>query len=240
VDPLGLLAAGTAIIAYPGGAYLLAAALVGGRPAALVGVRWTASAAAATACALMAAALLPLPGSPALSLPDRSGAAPNLLGLLVLLTAAVVLAGPPRWSPRRLVLAAAAAAPALAPAAAAATLSLPVIVGLPGSGLMAARDLAGAALLLGAPQLVPESPATPPAVRAIVLGVVVLAGMCLWVPALLPAFPGAATAALLLLAVAAHGRLAPWLVRRAARPAAAVAAAAGLAAVVLAAIAVPR
>src|SRR5207302_1641888 len=82
---------------------------------------------AAAACAVFAAALLPLPGSPATSLPGRTGPTANLLGMLLLLAAAVVLTGPPRWPARRLVLAGAATLPALVLAAAAATFSLPVI-----------------------------------------------------------------------------------------------------------------
>ena len=177
-------------------------------------------------------------GSPATSLPGRTGPTANLLGVLLLLAAAVVLTGPPRWPARRLVLAGAATLPALVLAAAAATFSLPVIVGLPGGRLGLARDLAAAAVLVAAPLLVPDEPATPPPpARAVVLGVVVLAGMSLWVPATLPRLPGVAAAAVVLAAVALFGRLAPGLRPAVARPATAVAVAAALAAAVLGAIA---
>jgi hypothetical protein len=166
---------------------------------------------------VLAAALLPLPGSPAISLPGRSGPTPNLLGMLVLLAAAVALTGPPRWSRRRLLLAAVATVPALVLAASAATFSLPVIVGLPGNRLALARDLA-----------------------ALVLGVVVLAGMSLWVAAALPRLPGVGAAAVVLAAVAVHGRVAPRLGRIAVRPVTAVAAAAALGSVVLGAVAAGR
>jgi hypothetical protein len=238
MDALALLSAAVAVLLYPGGAYLAAAALLAGGRAAAAPVRWTPPAAAGAVCAGLAAALLPLPGSPATSLPGRSGATANLLGLLVLLAGAVALTTPVRWSPRRLLLAGAVTVPALALAAAASTLSLPVIVGLPGSRLALARDLAALAVLLAAPLLLPDDPeASPPPARALVLGVVVLAGMSLWVPAALPRLPGVAGAAVVLAAVALHGRVAPALVRLAARQATAAAAASALAAVVLGAVA---
>jgi hypothetical protein len=236
MDTLALLSAVVAVLLYPGGAYLAGAAVLAcGRAA--VPVRWTAPGAAGVVCAGLAAALLPLPGSPAISLPGRSGPSPNLLGMLVLLAAAVALTGPVRWSRPRLLVAVAATVPALALAAAAATFSLPVIVGLPGTRLAIARDLAAVAVLLAAPLLLPDEPgASPPPARALVLGVVVLAGMSLWAPAALPNLPGAAAALVVLAAVAAHGRLAPALGRRAARQVSAVAAAAAVAAVVLGAV----
>ncbi|HEV7466757.1 MAG TPA: hypothetical protein VGP96_10665 [Candidatus Dormibacteraeota bacterium] len=239
MDALGLLSAAVAVLLYPGGAYLAGAVLLAGGRAAAAPARWTAPAAAGVVCAGLAAALLPLPGSPAISLPGRSGPTPNLLGMLVLLAAAVALTGPVRWSPPRLLVAAAATVPALALAAAAATFSLPVIVGLPGTRLALARDLAAVAVLLAAPLLLPDEPgASPPAARALVLGVVVLAGMSLWVPAALPRLPGAAAALVVLAAVALHGRLlAPGLGRHATRQATAVATAAALAAVVLGTVA---
>jgi hypothetical protein len=171
------------------------------------------------------------------SLPGDSGPTANLLGMLVLLAAAVALTGPVRWSPRRLLLAATATVPALVLAAAAATFSLPVIVGLPGDRLALARDLAAAAVLLAAPLLLPDEPsAAPVAARSVVAAAVVLAGMSLWVPAVFPRLPGLAAAVVVLAGVALHGRVAPAL-RRAVRPATALAAAAGVAAAVLGAVA---
>ena len=242
MDTLALLSAAVAVLLYPGGAYLAGAGLLAGGRAVVAPARWTAPAVAAMACAWFAAALLPLPGSPATSLPGGSGPTANLLGILLLLAAAVALAGPQRWSPGRLLLAAAVAVPALVLAAAAATFSLPVIVGLPGGRLGLARDLAGGAILVAAPLLLPDEPATGPAAvrtpaRVFVLAVVVLAGMSLWVPAALPRLPGAGAAAVVLAAVALHGRMAPALRPPIARPAAAVAVAAALAAAVLGAIA---
>src|SRR5207302_9662687 len=223
MDTLALLSAAVAVLLYPGGAYLAGAALLAGGRAAAAPARWTPPAVAAAACAVFAAALLPLPGSPATSLPGRTGPTANLLGVLLLLAAAVVLTGPPRWPARRLVLAGAATLPALVLAVAAATFSLPVLVGLPGVRLGLARDLAAAAVLVAAPLLVPDEPATtPPPARAVVLGVVVLAGMSLWVPATLPRLPGVAAAAVVLAAVALFGRLAPGLRPAVGRPAMAV------------------
>jgi hypothetical protein len=240
MDPLGLLAAVVAVLVYPGGTYLAAAALLAAGRSALAPARWTAPAAAGAACAALAAALLPLPGSPAVGLPDRSGPAPSLVPLLVLLGAAVALTGPAHWTRQRVALAMATTLPGLTLAASAATFSLPVIVALAGTGAAAARDLAAAALLLAAPHLLPEGAGEPPALaRALVLGVLVLAGMSLWLPAALPDLPGAVVAALLLAAVAAHGRLAAApLARLAARSTARLATGAGLAAALLGALAV--
>jgi hypothetical protein len=238
MDTLALLSAAVAILLYPGGAYLAGAALLAGGRAVTAPARWTPPAVAAVACAGFAAALLPLPGSPATSLPGNAGPTANLLGVLLLLAAAVVQGGPPRWSQDRLVLAAAVILPVLVLAAAAATFSLPVIVGLPGGRLSLARDLAAVAVLLGAPLLVPDEPAsTPAAARAVVLGVVVLAGMALWVPATLPRLPGVAAAAVVLAAVALHGRISPALRPAVVRPVTAVAVVAALCAAVLGAIA---
>jgi hypothetical protein len=241
MDALALLSAAVAVLLYPGGAYVVGAGLLAGGRSAAGRARWTAPAAGGAACALLAAALLPLPGSPAISLPGRSGPTPNLLGMLVLLAAAVALTSPPRWSRRRLLLAAVATVPALVLAASAATFSLPVIVGLPGNRLVLARDLAAAAVLLAAPLLVPDDPgSTPPPARALVLGVVVLAGMSLWVASALPRLPGVGAAAVVLAAVAVHGRMAPGLGRLAVRPVTAMAAAAALGSVVLGAVAAGR
>jgi hypothetical protein len=243
MDPLGLLSAAVAVVVYPGGVFLVAAALLAAGRSALAPTGWTAPAAAGAVCAALAAALLPLPGSPALGLPDRSGPAPSLVPLLVLLGAAVALTGPSHWSRRRVALAAAVSLPALTLAATAATFSLPVIVALDGRGAVAARALAAVALLLGAPHLLPEDGAegggeSPPAARALVLGALVLAGLSLWLPAALPDLSAAAAAALLLTAVAAHRRLAAPLARLAARSTAALATGAGVGAAVLGVLAV--
>lgn len=238
MDMLALLSAAVAVLLYPGGAYLAgAAALAAGRDLSAPPARWTVPAVAGVACAVLAAPLLPLPGSPVTSLPGDSGPATNLLGMLVLLAAAVALTGPARWSPRRAVLAATATVPALVLAAAAATFSLPVIVGLPGDRLALARDLAAVAVLLAAPLLLPDEPTSAPvAARSVVVGVLVLAGMSLWVPAALPRLPGLGAAVVVLAGVAVHARVAPAL-RRAVPAATALAAAAGVAAAVLGAVA---
>ena len=112
-----------------------------------------------------------------------------------------------------------------------------MIVGLPGDRLALARDLAAVAVLLAAPLLLPDEPTSAPvAARSVVVGVLVLAGMSLWVPAALPRLPGLGAAVVVLAGVAVHARVAPAL-RRAVPAATALAAAAGVAAAVLGAVA---
>ncbi len=145
MDALGLLAAVVAVTLFPGGVYAFAAAggaAVAGRlPAARL--PWTSAHAGAAALLLFAAALVPLPQAPAAALPAPDGAPSNLLAVLLLLGGGITAGTLASWTRARIAAATAAVAPLLVLAAAAATLSLPVVVALPGRELAAARAPAG-------------------------------------------------------------------------------------------------
>ena len=149
MDPTGLLAAVLATAVYPGAAFLVIAAVVhgrvAGRPAAL---RSSGSPPASSLipvlAAIVAVAMLPLPGSPALHLPASSGVGGNLVAVIVLLGVAVDLGG---GSARVRILAALAALPVLALAAEEGTLSVVALSG-PTDGFGAAARILTAALLV--------------------------------------------------------------------------------------------
>lgn len=241
MDVLGLLAAAVAVVAFPGGAFTVAAAGVAARLGRMPPshVRWPAPAYAATVLVVAACALLPLPGSPALHLPTGSGAPANLLGILLLLGAAVVLVASPQWPWARLLAAMSVALPLLVLAAAAATFDVTVVVGLPGRAIGAARALAAVALLVGAPHLAqPGDLAVPRTARAVLLAAAGLLATALAVPGVAPGLPGAAVAVIALGVAAGLGLLTSVLGPRAVGPrAAALAAAAGAASVVFSVIA---
>lgn len=152
MDPTALLAAVLATAIYPGAAFLGIAALLhrrlAGNPA---GLRPPGPLAPRSllpvVAAIVATAMLPLPGSPALHLPPPSGVAGNTVAVVVLLGIAVDLgAGSRRVS----LLAALAALPLLALAADEGTLSLAALTGATGGLGTAARILAAAVLVLAA------------------------------------------------------------------------------------------
>jgi len=217
VDALSLFAAVVAVALFPGGLYACAAA--GGvawtarlQRAAQPG--WTPAALSAAALLLFAAALVPLPQNPAAQLPTGGGAPANLLAVLLLLAAGVAAGTAPLWPRARLVAAAAAGVPLLALAAQAATLSFPVVVGLPGGRLAAGRALAAAALLLAAPVLARcEDAATPRAMRALLLAVPALVAAVLLAPPGWSNIPAAAAAALALTGVPLYAGVAMALRR---------------------------
>lgn len=240
MDTLSLLAAVVAMTLFPGGLYACAAA--GGvawaariRPAATAG--WTPTTLAAAALALFAAALVPLPQSPAAELPTGGGAPTNLLAVLLLLGAALAIGTAPRWPRPRLAAAAAAAVPLLLLAAQAATLSFPVVVGLPGPRLAAGRGLAATALLLAAPLLAGlDDAATPRGLRALLTAVPALVAAVLLAPPGWSNIPVAAAAAMTLAGVAVYAAVVSALhraLRRRETPFAAGAIAASIAAIVV-------
>jgi hypothetical protein len=150
VDPLGALEALTAVALYPGALFVaaLAAAFAwasGSSPGRRVGAgQLTAMLAAA-----VAAGLAPAPGSVAAALPPPPafGVEPNLGAAILLEGLAVSLAGGGRWDRARVALSLASLAPVLVLAALAATLSLPLLAGMPGALVAAGRALAAGALL---------------------------------------------------------------------------------------------
>jgi len=205
MDPVGLLAALVAVAAFPGGAYAVVAAGAAALTPpwrALDG--WTATAAAGAACTLVAAAQLPLPGSPAVALPDHGGAPANLLALLLLLAAAAALlnADDP-WPPTRIAAAAVATLPLLWLAAVTAGFAPAAIIELPGGDELAAgRVCAGLALLVAAPAVLPLRAGTPRAGRALLLAVAALLALLLLEPVRLRSQPGVLTDGLALPAIA--------------------------------------
>ncbi len=105
MDPLGLLLEIVALAVYPGGLFLAALAWITYSGARLerhtpLDVRGL----AAIAAAVVAAAMAPLPGTPAASLPPAGGATPNLIAAVLLVAVAGALVAPEPWSRRRIVL----------------------------------------------------------------------------------------------------------------------------------------
>ena len=180
MDPLGLLFAAVGLLVYPGGAYLAALAglpaWTGALPRGRAPMRidsW-----AAMIAAILAAALAPMAGSLVAVLPPDRGVAPNLVAAAVLLTGAFALAGPDRWSARRLAAALALGVPWLALAVGAASIQLPVIAGVPGAALAAARWCTALATLVAAPLVIqPFDASTALAPRAVLLGTLLLMGL---------------------------------------------------------------
>jgi hypothetical protein len=186
VDPTGLLDAVLAVAVYPGAAFIGLAALlhrrVAGRHGTLLGAPGALPAATLlpVLAAIVAVAMLPLPGSPALRLPPPSGAAGNVVAVAVLLAVAVDLGAGSR---RPAALALAAAVPVVALAAAGGTLSALAIALAGSNAAVAARSIAAALLVLAA--------ATSSGSRAasVVLSALSLSAAALVVPAALPGVP---------------------------------------------------
>jgi hypothetical protein len=193
MDVLSLLAAVVAVALFPGGAYAAVTAAAaamggqlpssGGRARGVAAGGWTASSSAAAVLLLFAAALVPLPGAPAATLPLDSGAPSNLLAALLLAGAGFAVGTPAPWSRPRVLAAAAGVAPLLVLAGSAATLSFPVVVSLPGRELAAARALAAVALLAAAPVLSRAlDPGTPRGTRGLGVAVPALVAAVLLAP----------------------------------------------------------
>jgi hypothetical protein len=105
MDPLGLLLEVVALAVYPGGLFLAALAWITSRGAGLTrGAALDIRGLAAVAAAVVAAAMAPLPGTPAASLPPDGGATPNLIAAVLLVVVAGALVAPEPWSRRRRVL----------------------------------------------------------------------------------------------------------------------------------------
>ena len=106
MDPLGLLLEVVALAVYPGGLFLAALAWITcAAPGLTRGIhRSTFAGLAAIAAAVVAAAMAPLPGTPASSLPPDGGATPNLIAAVLLVVVAGALVAPEPWSRRRRVL----------------------------------------------------------------------------------------------------------------------------------------
>jgi hypothetical protein len=155
MDPLGLLLDVVALAAYPGGVFLAAMAWVTYRGAGMersgpLDVRGL----AAIALAAVAAAMAPLPGTPAASLPPPGGATPNLVAAALLVVVAGSLVAPEPWSRRRLVLVAFGAISLVLLGLVATSFSSTEIASAAGRPNAAARILAVIAVLLALPIVV--------------------------------------------------------------------------------------
>jgi hypothetical protein len=185
VDPTGLLDAVLAVAIYPGAAFVALAAVlhrgVAGRPAGL-GTPGPVPAATLlpVLAAVVASAMLPMVGSPALRLPPPAGAAGNVVAVVVLLAVAVDLGAASRVVAA---LAAAAAVPVLALAAAGSTVSVVAICTAGGTAGVAARATAAATLLLAASSTAGGRAAS------VVDAALALAAAALVIPAALAAAP---------------------------------------------------
>ncbi len=207
MDPLGVLQAVIAVSIYPGGAYLVLAALglgwAGGLPR---GAQFTFTEAAGVIAATVAAALAPLPGSVLSTLPPPPafGPAPNLAAAVVLEAAAITLVAGERWSGRWVLASAAPLVPLFLLAAAAATLSLPLLATLPGGLIVAARVLIAGALLTVGPVLVRVGPNPSPA-RVVVLASITILAMVMALEPVLAGLPAPAAAAAVVAAGSVYG-----------------------------------
>jgi len=152
----------------------------------------------------------------------------------------VVLVASPQWPWPRLLAAVSVAVPPLVLAAAAATFDVTVLVGLPGRAIGAARALAAAALLLGAPHLAqPGDLAVPRTARALLLAAAGLLATALVLPGAAPGLPGVLVASVAVAVAAGLGLATSILGPRAIGPqVAALAAAAGAGSVVLSVLSV--
>jgi hypothetical protein len=245
MDVLGLFAAVVAVTLFPGGVYASAAAggaLWAGRLVPARGdTAWTPAALAAAALLLFAAALVPLPQSPATALPSPDGAPSNVLAVLLLAGAGIALGTSPRWTRPRVAAAAAATLPLLVLAAQAATLSFPTVAGLPDRALGLARALGAVALLAAVPVLGRlDDAAVPRPLRALQVAVPALVAAVLLAPPGWSNLPAAAAAAMALGGVALYGGVlgvVQRLLRGHLSPLALLAGAAAIASIVVAALA---
>jgi hypothetical protein len=184
VDPLGALQALIAVVLYPGGAYLAAVSL-GVASAAGIRLRGrpTPQEAAGMFAATLAAALAPMPGAVAMTLPPPPafGVPANLAVALLVEAAAVTLVIEWRWTATRVVVALAPLVPLCGLAAAATTLSIPVLVSLPGVSLEPARALvAGALVTAAAPLLRPSGVGDAGRIAVLASIEILAASMALW------------------------------------------------------------
>ncbi|MFN2568352.1 MAG: hypothetical protein ABR564_01965 [Candidatus Dormibacteria bacterium] len=207
MDPLGILLATAALAIYPGGLFLCAAAAIAAWAGRLppAGAPWTAPEALGCTLSLVAVSLVPLAASPAQVLPPGSGAAGNAAVVLTLMAAAVALVTPAPWRPAQIISGVGCLVAALALAAATSTLALPTVVAIPGDAVAAARMLAGGALLMAAPLLVPpgDRGVARPA-RAVVGASLTVLALSLFVPAALSGRPPWLTAPVILVSVGLH------------------------------------
>jgi hypothetical protein len=155
MDPLGLLLEVVALAVYPGGVFLAVMTWITHRGAGMDRpARLDVRGFAAIVVAVVAAAMAPLPGTPAASLPPPGGATPNLVAAVLLIAVACSLVAPQPWSGRRLVLAGFAGIALVLLGLVAISFSTTDIAAAPGRAEAAARILTVVAVLLALPMVV--------------------------------------------------------------------------------------
>jgi hypothetical protein len=185
MDPTGLLDAVLAVAVYPGALFLALASLIRRRVAGqgsgprAHGVP-PAISLVPVLSAVVATAMLPLTGSPALRLPPPLGAPGNVVAIVVLLAIATDLGAGSRAAAA---LAAGAALPVLGLAASLGTLNVIAISTAGGTAALVARAVAAAVLVMA------SSLAGGGRSAAVVAAALALAGAALVVPSALRAEP---------------------------------------------------
>jgi hypothetical protein len=185
MDPTGLLDAVLAVAVYPGALFLALASLIRrrvagqGRGPRSPGVP-PAISLVPVLSAVVATAMLPLTGSPALRLPPPLGAPGNVVAIVVLLAIAADLGAGSRAAAA---LAAGAALPVLGLAASLGTLNVIAITTAGGTAALTARVVAAAVLVVAASLVAGGRSA------AVVAASLALAGASLVVPSALRADP---------------------------------------------------
>ena len=171
MDPLGLLLQVVAFAAYPGGLFLAAMTWITARGAGLArGGSLDVRGLAAIAIAVVGAAMAPLPGTPAASLPPSGGATPNLIAAVLAIVVAGSLVAPDPWSLRRRMLVAFGGISIVLLGLVATSFATTDISGTPGRAAAAARVLAVIAVLVAFPLVVkPQQAGGSVAARATVV-----------------------------------------------------------------------
>jgi hypothetical protein len=171
MDPLGLLLEVVALAAYPGGLFLAAMAWITARGAGLKpGSPLDVRGLAAISIAVVGAAMAPLPGTPAASLPPAGGATPNLVAAMLAIVVAGSLVAPQPWSRRRGILVGFGGISIVLLGLVATSFSSTDISGTSGALAGAARILAVIAVLVALPVVVkPQQTGAFAAARAIVV-----------------------------------------------------------------------
>jgi hypothetical protein len=152
MDPLGLLLEIVALTVYPGGLFLALLTWITYRGAGLTpGSVLDARGMAAVAAATVAAAMVPMPGTPAASLPPSGGATANLAAAVLLVFVAGSLVAPHPWSVRRRGLIALTGIGLFLLGLMATSLSITTISGSTSAADVAARVLAAVGVLVALP-----------------------------------------------------------------------------------------
>jgi len=184
MDPLGLLLEVVALAIYPGGLFLAGLALITAWGGGLTrGKPLDPRGLAAIAAAVVAAAMAPLPGTPASSLPPDGGATPNLIAAALLVVVAGALVAPEPWSRRRRMLVSFGGISLVQLGLLATSFSSTDIAAAAGGVANAARILTAGALLVALPIVVkPHVPGVSVAARATVVAAALVVILAIAIP----------------------------------------------------------